>query len=521
MKSMRILPLSIAWLCAFIAGAQSPAGFQLVIDPPGDNTYHDFVGGLVDPDGGILMLGGYQNIQEPAFTLAKYDTTGQFLWCRKVEATSAGSQLEPRKVVRMSTGDLIVFGTYAAGDDRDYFITRMDSTGAVHWTRTYRQQYIGFDYGFSSIVATSDDELVVSMGLIDRTVAMRLDLDGEVQWSHQYITDLSPTNKNPGFDFTATADGGVLLTQKAEDDIYLVRLDVDGGVMWARRYPNGGYCHTHTAILLEDGGFLIAGSRDNAPFAARIDQTGGVIWQKEYAFDEGYVERFEQAMELSGGGFLLTSSANSSGIMGLRIGPLGVPEGVRTIAGNGYTEILGRYHELIVLGGRTLLEVDGGFEDAMLLLGTDELLDLECLGGNTGATATDIAIAPPIFGCNVSNEPIAQDTLTTVVTDLLIGARILCASTVSIPVSPVPGTFRVYPSPVAHGEPLMIAWGTPEEPVLIEHVSADGRATALPNKDPGRSIMATQTSGWGPGIHLIRATGGDGSIVGSMRVVVE
>ena len=145
MKSMRILPLSIACLCAFIAGAQSPAGFQLVIDPPGDNAYHGFVGGLVDPDGGILMLGGYQNIQEPAFTLAKYDTTGQFLWCRKVEATSAGSQLEPRKVVRMSTGDLIVFGTYAAGDNRDYFITRMDSTGSVHWTRTYRQQYVGFD----------------------------------------------------------------------------------------------------------------------------------------------------------------------------------------------------------------------------------------------------------------------------------------------------------------------------------------------------------------------------------------
>ena len=302
-----LLPSACIW--ASICAAQSPTGFLRVIDPPGDNAYHSFVDGLVSPDGGIFMLGGYQNIQEPAFTLARYDTTAHFLWCTKVESASAASDLQPRKVVRMSTGDLMVFGTYASGDNRDYFLTRMDDAGEVQWTRLYHQQYVGFDYGFSSIVATSDDELVVSMGLIDRTVAMRLDMDGEVLWSHQYITDLSPTNKNPGFDFTATADGGVLLTEKAEDDIYLVRLDSLGGVPWARRYPNGGYCHTHTAILLEDGGFLIAGSRDSSPFAARVNVDGDVTWQKTYAFDEGFVERFEQAMELSDGGYLLTPSA--------------------------------------------------------------------------------------------------------------------------------------------------------------------------------------------------------------------
>ena len=518
---MRTRTLSIAWLCAQIAGAQTPAGFQFVIDPPGENEYHSFVDGLVDPDGGILMLGGYQNIQEPAFTLAKYDTTGQFLWCRKVEATSAGSQLEPTKIVRMSTGELMVFGTYASGDNHDYFLTRMDSAGTVQWTRTYRQQYVGFDYGFSSIVATSDDELVVSMGLIDRTVAMRLDMDGDVQWSHQYITDLSPTDKNPGFDFTATDDGGVLLTQKAEDDIYLVRLDNAGGVMWARRYPNGGYCHTHTAILLEDGGFLIGGSRDNAPFAARVDQVGDVIWQKEYAFDEGYVERFEQAMELSGGGFLLTPSANSAGIMGLRVGPLGAPEGVRTIEGNGYTEILGRYHDLLVLGGRTLLEVGGGFEDAILLLGTDELLDLDCLGGNTGATANDIAIAPPIFGCDVTNEPITEDTLTMVVTDLVIGTRTVCASIAAVPGVPEPAPLKVYPSPVLSGGTIRVTWATVGDQVGCERISADGHAMALPSARRTGSWVEIPTGGWAPGLYLLRSTERDGPALGTVRVVVE
>lgn len=503
-----------------MASAQSP-GFQLVVDPPGDNVYHSFTCGLVSPDGGIFMLGGYQNIQEPAFTLANFDSTGHFLWCRKVKATSAGSQLEPRKVVRMSTGVLMVFGTYATGGSQDYFLTRVDTTGYVQWTRTYRQQYVGFDYGFSSIVATSDDELVVSIGLIDRTIAMRLDMDGDVQWSHQYITDLAPTNKNPGFDFTATADGGVLLTEKAEDDIYLVRLDSLGGVLWARRYPNGGYCHTHTAILLEDGGFLIAGSRDSSPFAARLDASGQLIWQKTYAFDEGFVERFEQAIELAGGGFLLTPSSNSSGIMALRTSPLGAPEGVRTLEGDGYTEIIGRYQDLVVLGGRTLLEVDGGFEDAILLLGTDELLDLDCLGGNTGATATDIAITPPIYGCTVTDEPIVEDTLMTVVTSLLFGARTLCPSIVAVPDTYSPARFNVYPSLVTSGTPLLIGLEGAADVATVECISYEGRSVARAPVQPGVSSAHLSTLGWAQGPYLIRMTGCDGVLIGTSRIVVE
>ena len=518
---MKTWLIPIAWIGTSLATAQSPAGFQLVIDPPGDNAYHRFVDGLVSPDGGIFMLSGYQNIQEPAFTLAKFDTTGHFLWCRKVEATSAGSELEPRKVVRMSTGDLMVFGTYASGDDRDYFLTRLDAAGTVQWTRTYRQQYTGSDYGFSSIVATSDDELVVSMGLIDRTVAMRLDTDGEVLWSYQYITDLSPTNKNPGFDFTATADGGVLLTEKAQDDIYLVRLDSLGGVLWARRYPNGGYCHTNTAILLEDGGFLITGSRDSSPFAARLDESGEMIWQKTYAFDEGYVERFDEAMELSDGSYLLTTSGNSAGIMGLRTSPLGSPEAVRTIEGDGYTRIIGRYHDLLMLGGRTLLEVDGGFEDAILLLGTNEQLTLDCLGGNTGATATDITIPPPIYGCTVADEPIVEDSMMTTVTGLLFGARALCGALTAVPRTPDPTGFKAFPTLITVGQPLRIVFDGNADSVAIQCFATDGRSIAWTLVRPGASSATITTANWASGLYVIRATGRDGIVLGTARVVVE
>lgn len=518
---MKTLLFSSAWVCASFAAAQSPANFLRVIDTPGDNAYATFVCGLVAPDGGIFLLGGYQNIQEPAFTLAKYDSTGQFLWGRKVESSSAGTQMEPKKVVRMSTGDLMVFGTYASGSGQDYFVTRVDPDGDVQWTRTYHQQYEGFDYGFSSIVATSDDELVMSMGLIDRTIAMRLDMDGEPQWANHYVTDLSPTNKNPGFDFAATADGGVLLTEKAEDDIYLVRLDSTGAVEWAKRYPNGGYCHTNTAILLADGGFLIAGSKDAVPFAARIDDSGGMIWQKEYAFDEGAVENFDHAMELTDGDYLLTPSQNSSGIMAMRVSPLGTPVACYTITGGGYMRIIGRQEDLVVLGGRTLLEVDGGFEDAILLSGSGENLDPDCLQGTTGATGNDITIPPPIHGCNVAEEPIVEGSINTFVSSILFGTRQVCPSLVAVSGSPGIDHFSVFPSLISAGSPFRIELGDMGDAVSVECFSIDGRSMAQTLVRPGASSAAVSTANWAIGLYVIRATGRDGSVLATTRIVVE
>ena len=517
---MKALLLPFACICAPLAMAQSPDGFQLVIDPAGADSVVVFADGLVSEDGGILVLGGYPGTQEAAFSLCAYNPAGQFLWGRKVEATSQGTQLDPRKLVRMSTGDLMIFGTWATSGAHAYFLTRTDPAGEVQWTRTYRQENTGFDYGFSSMVATSDDQLVVSMGLIDRTVAMRLDMDGDLLWANRYVTDFSPTDKNPGFDFTATADGGVLLTEKAEDDIFLVRLLSDGTVDWAKRYPNGGYCHTRTAILLEDGGFLIAGSKDTAPFAARLDATGGMIWQKEYTLDEGILEAFDEALELPDGDLLLTPSSGSIGIMALRVSPLGTPVAARTIGGDGYTEVIGRHEDMIMLGGRAWLETDDGLQDAMILLASAPVLAMGCLQGTTGVTSNDIIIPPPIYGCDVAVEPIVQDTVDTFTSVVLFGARPICASISGADEALPTARIVVFPSPVHSGEPLTIgceAGGV----TFLEIIASDGRSLRSGSAKPVERNARVSTSGWCPGLYLVRAMGPDGDALGTARVVVE
>ncbi len=509
--------LLIALLSSTLARPQSPEGYQLVIDPAGADSVVVFADGLVTNDGSVLILGGYDETGEAAFSLCAYDPTGQFLWGRKVASTSSGTQMTPRKLVRMSNGELIVFGNWATGGAQAYFITRLDTAGQVQWTRTYRQELTGFDYGFSSIVATSDDELVVSMGLINRTVAMRLNMDGGLLWANRYITDLSPTDKNPGFDFTATADGGVLLTEKAEDDIFLVRLLADGSVDWAKRYPNGGYCHTNVAILLEDGGFLIGGSRDAAPFAARLDATGTMIWQKEYFFDEGIVEAFTGALELPDGDYVLTPSRGSSGIMALRAAPLGSPVSARTITGSGYTKVIGTHEDLIMFGGRAWLDGPGGLEDAMLLLSSSATLGMDCLEGTTGVTANDIAIPEPIYGCDVVMEPIVQDSALTFTSSVQFGARPMCASTSAIPETGE-AHLHVFPSPVLQGQTVRL--DIPGA-ASIQCIAADGRLV----KDLGilRIVapMASSTADLPRGLYVLRAKDACGQVLATGRLVVE
>lgn len=518
--AMKTLLLPLLGLCAGIVAGQADV-FQLAIDPAGADSIVVFSDGLVTSDGGTRILGGFENAPVPAFTLCAYDVHGQFQWGQKVAATSTGAQLEPRKLVRLSTGELIVFGIWANGGSHAYFLSRLSAEGALQWIRTYRPGSGGSDYGFSSVVATSDDQLVVSMGLIDRTVAMRLTADGDVLWANEYVTDDSPTNKNPGFDFTATPDGGVMLTQKAEDDIFLIRLTGDGSVDWARRHPNGGYCHTHSALLLEDGGFLISGSRDAVPFAARTDQDGHMIWQKQYAFDEGLPEAFGRAVELADGDLLLTPSRASVGIMGLRISPLGAPVSARTMDGDGYAKVLGRHEDRILFGGRAWVQVDNGTSDAMLLLATPTDLSTGCLNGSTGVIAEDIPIPTPVNGCTVVAEAILEDTIAVYVENILFGARPLCTPIAGQQDQHAP-LFTLFPSVITSGDPIQIRTAMNAHVHRVEINASDGRSEriALLTEQAG-ATQQVPTTGLPSGMHLVRALDRRGVVLHTERFAIH
>ncbi len=521
----RLLPFVL--LCSIITSAQDAGNFALAVDPPGDNTYARYIDGAVSTAGDIAMLGGYQYVNASAFTLSKFDATGTLLWSRKVETTNPDFGMDARKVVFDAEGNLVVFGIMGTSSGQNYFMVRLSAIGDVLWTRMYHAASATTqDYGFSSMKATSDGGLLMDMGMVNKTIVLRTDMEGQISWARSYITSTGPTLKNPGFDFATTSDGGILLTEKAENDIYLVRIASNGDLAWAQRYPNGYYNHTKTAIPLSDGGFLAAGFSNNAPFAMRMDAGGNVIWERSYAFDmspgNGYVEYFERAVELSNGELLLTASQSTSGVAALRITPLGEPVEVITLGTNGYTALMGQDAGHVVLSGRMLLAVNGGYEDRFLLLRLNEALDMECLRGTGTATATDIeAASPPSSGCTVQDEVVNDWAFSYLVSNAVFTTENLCASVQAINEQKGSDALRVFPSPVRAGNTLCVDPGQANNIARIQCIASDGRIMKVPAVRSGTGQQFIATDGWPSGLYLVRAWDANAHLCGTSRVIVE
>lgn len=512
MAVLRPAVLMIALIGWSLTRAQ---GLHLAVDLAVDGGAVTFVDGVVAPGGAINLLGTLADAPATAFQVLRVGPDGEPQWARSLGPPGVGFQMTPRRLVQLGDGTLYAFGTYTDAQAFHYFVSRMDTLGNAAWLRTYRPATAGVDYGFSSLVATSDDQLVMTMGFIDRTVALRLDTAGTVLWANEYITETSPTNKNPGFDMAATSDGGVLLTQKAGDDIFLVRLQADGNVAWAFRHPNGGYCHPHAAISLADGGFLIAGSRDGVPFAARLSASGEMLWQKDHAVDEGALERFDQAVELGDGSLLLSPSANSTGILAVHLGAGGEGLAAYSIAGQGTARIIGREAGRVVLAGRNQQLVNGVVRSVELLLCSNDVADLGCMQGTCNVVATALPVQAPVPGCAVVPREILVGTRGLDVQAPVPALRALCDNAVPANAAADDGV-RLCPTVIHAGDPVELCSGAPLDAGRLRHWGGDGRLIPL-----AWNGHVLDTHGWTPGLHLLQVLAPAGGARHVLRVVVR
>ena len=469
-----------------------------------------FVDGTVAPDGTMDLLGTVLDAPPQTLHLCRFDLSGEPLWARTIDPSGAGYQILPQRLVRQGDA-LFAFGTYTDANAFHYFIARTGQDGSTAWIRTYRTAIPGTDYGFSSLVATTDGDLVMTMGYIDRTVALRLDTTGAVLWANEYRTPHAPTNKNPGFDMAATSDGGVLLTQKAENDIHLIRLLPDGSVLWTKRYPDAGYCHPHCAIELGDGGFLVAGSRDALPFAARTNAQGALLWFRTYSVDAGALERFDHAVQRPDGSLWLSASPNSSGLLGLHLDASGQLMQAYTLSGGGTARALGIRNGQVPLVGHTEVLLDDVVQDMPLLIADVLSSGATCLQAITSGTHVDVTTGVPLEGCQVIPETILTGLVDFVQSAPPLAVRAPCPTLV--PAMDREDPFGVWPSVCASGDLLTVHGVAAGERVV--HWTPFGTRTELPT---GTRV---NTAGWPCGVHLLQRLGRQGVPRATVRVVVQ
>jgi len=168
----------------------------------------------------------------------KLTLAGDVLW----EQTWGGDGYEQaRSVTPANEGGYYIFGetdSYGAGD-RDFFLLKITEDGSQDWFQTFGASHREWPYGMLQL---SNGDLLL-FGFTESAegsrnqYAIRVDPDGGVIW--EYVGD------NPSEEFVLdaleTQQGDLILVVGVEEDGKLVKLDADGNLQWSHRYELPGW----------------------------------------------------------------------------------------------------------------------------------------------------------------------------------------------------------------------------------------------------------------------------------------
>ncbi|MFA6336440.1 MAG: hypothetical protein WCX23_00500 [Candidatus Paceibacterota bacterium] len=273
-------------------------------------------------DGGYV-LAGYTNSSGAGgydFLVIKIDSSGNVSWSKTFGGPGSDSI---RFAQQTSDGGYVLAGetsSYGAGGS-DSFIIKLDSSGNVSWSKTFGGP--GSD-GIFSAQQTSDGGYVLtgitdSYGVggygINNIFITKLDSSGNVSWSK--IIEIS------GIDFAysaqQTSDGGYVLAGKSAFDGFLViKLDSSGNVSWSKFFNGDGM--TYSIRQTSDGGYVLAGytddygAGDSDLIVIKLDSSGNVSWSKIIGGPGS--DNVFSAQQTSDGGYVLAGETSSYGAGG-------------------------------------------------------------------------------------------------------------------------------------------------------------------------------------------------------------
>ena len=275
---------------------------------------YDFIYDVAGPldDGGFLLV-GWTNDSGGDTYVVRIDGNGDRLWAR-----AYGGDYNDRAeavVGPLADGGFLLVGytnSFGAGAG-DMYAVRIDSSGAIQWSRAYGGEYTDSAHDVAGPLADGGFLLVGEIN--GEMAAVRIDGSGNGLWSRTYGAGRASGVVGP------LADGGFLLVGfTGAGDLYAVRIDGSGKIMWGRTYKEsmGETWASDVVGPLADGNFLIVGttgldsSSDDDMYAIRIDGLGNLVWSRTYG---GTGDDTASAVvgPLADGGFLLVGSTESFG----------------------------------------------------------------------------------------------------------------------------------------------------------------------------------------------------------------
>jgi hypothetical protein len=184
----------------------------------------------------------------------------------------------------------------------DYWVVKLDSSGAKMWDRRYggdKDDFLyavrctpdgGFLLGGYSFSGISGDRTQGSRGQCDYWI-VKIDAGGNKQWEARY----GGKTFDYLFDMKVTQDGGYILggytdsknsgdvteAGRGANDYWMVKTDASGVKQWDKRFGGGSDDNLSSIIQSADGGYVLGGLT-HSKLEDGGDITEGVIGGKDY-----------------------------------------------------------------------------------------------------------------------------------------------------------------------------------------------------------------------------------------------
>jgi len=267
-------------------------------------------------DGGYILGGSSKsiisgdktenNLGEEDYWVVKLNSTGAIQW----QNTIGANKFDVLTSLQQSADGGYILGGYSASDisddktensmgEDDYWVLKLDSTGAIQWQNTIGGNAIdelkslqqtadgGYILGGNSNSTISGDKTEGHLGGYSDYWVVKLNATGAIQWQNTIGGDLH--------DFFSTvqqsADGGYILGgisdsnisgDKTEDsngsaDYWVVKLDSIGVVQWQNSIGGSEYDGLSSLQQVPDGGYILGGYSDSNISGDKTEDRKGIF----------------------------------------------------------------------------------------------------------------------------------------------------------------------------------------------------------------------------------------------------
>lgn len=281
----------------------------------GTYPFYEFINSaILTQDKGFILVGsqGYDIFD---VLIAKFDSVGNFKWCKKMGGDLLNH--EASCIISTSDGNFAIAGYI---DNDKPFIGKFDSLGNFLWVKGVEGNgYISL----YSLIQCHDKGFLLAgnisgVGPTADILLLKFDSTGNFIWGKL----INAEDDDGVYSLIETENKKILALgftyNGIDSDILISKFDSAGNLIWAKTIGEGGYEGGYSLIEFQNGHFIISGittsfSSSSDIILINIDSLGNLIWSKVIGGNGKEYLGFKSLIKTQDDGFGIAATTESFG----------------------------------------------------------------------------------------------------------------------------------------------------------------------------------------------------------------